>query len=227
MATIVDFYSETNQDSGEPLVRPSDNVSRVGQSFTGDGQKLDSCKFYLHKVASPTGNITAELYAHTGTFGTTGKPTGSALATSTNSIAASSLSTSYALSTFTFDQTFTLVNGTKYVIVVRYEGGSGGNYIEAGKDDSSPTHAGNESYYDSSATWNAVSGSDVCFYVYGITPTVITSQNNSAKANIIKNNNTQSNSAKANLKTTYYTGATYDWKLSTADDNNKNRGFNS
>lgn len=52
-----------------------------------------------------------------------------------------------------------------------------------------------------------------------------TPQANSVKAHILIPTTSQDNSVKANIITTYYTGATYDWKLSTADDNNVNRGY--
>lgn len=45
-----------------------------------------------------------------------------------------------------------------------------------------------------------------------------------SKANIYVTDTTQNNNVKANIITTYYTGATYDWKLTT-DTNNQNRGY--
>lgn len=45
-----------------------------GQSFEGDGGTLNSCKFYLKRSATASGNTYAKVYAHTGTFGTDGTP---------------------------------------------------------------------------------------------------------------------------------------------------------
>ena len=56
----------------------------VGQSFTGNGLILNSAEFYLKKKGSPTGNAVVKIYAHSGTYGTSSVPTGSALATSDN-----------------------------------------------------------------------------------------------------------------------------------------------
>jgi hypothetical protein len=54
----------------------------LGQSFTGNGLVLNSATFRIIKNNSPTGNIYAKIYAHTGTFGTSSVPTGAALAIS-------------------------------------------------------------------------------------------------------------------------------------------------
>jgi len=62
-----------------------------------------------------TGTLVATLYAHSGTYGSTGVPTGSALATSA-SIKCKLNRTSYALVTFTFDGTYNLIAGTYYFI---------------------------------------------------------------------------------------------------------------
>lgn len=54
---------------------------------------------------------------------------------------------------------------------------------------------------------------------------VTATQVNSGKANVVASS-PQNNSATGNIKTTYYTGNSYDWKLST-DTTGQNRGFNS
>lgn len=92
--------------------------------------------------------------------------------------------------------------------------------------------------------WTTNSGNNWAMsviYVKPVPPAVNTTQDNSVKANILVAGNLQAdsvkanvlagtiqaNSAKLNIKTTYYTGDTYDWKPANIDDNNKNRGFNS
>lgn len=160
MATIVDSYSESNRntDTAGP---------NRGQSFTGDGGVLNSAKFYLYKAGSPTGNSRAKIYAHSGTFGTSSIPTGSALATS-DDIDISTFSTSQQLVTFTFSgaNKITLDNGTKYIVVIEIDyTPSDPNYIWIGLDTSSPSHNGNYSFF-SSGTWTPDSSIDMCFYVY-------------------------------------------------------------
>jgi hypothetical protein len=160
---VIDSYSESNRDSAYDLVLSAGFFGAVGQSFTANGSAAASCKFFLAKVGSPTGNIVAKIYAHSGTFGTSSIPTGAALATS-NAVAASVLTTSFALVEFTFSSPPTLTNGTKYVVVVEEAVGStSSHYIRVGSDASSPTHDGNAAGYNGS-TW--VSGTeDIVFYV--------------------------------------------------------------
>lgn len=166
MATLIDSYSESNVD-GYYNIQSADNLA-VGQSFNaGASKKLGSCKFFLKKTGAP-GNVTAKLYAVTGTFGSTSKPTGAALATS-DVRAGTGLTTGGQLEEFVFSGTnqVDLTSGTKYVIVCEHTGGNSSNYISIGVDSSSPSHGGNLSYYYS-ATWTASAVVDASFYVYSI-----------------------------------------------------------
>jgi hypothetical protein len=115
-------------------------------------------------VGAPTGNATAVLYAHSGTFGTSSVPTGAALATSKSFDVSQLETTNYALIDFEFDDQFALVAATNYVIAIEYTGGDVSNYVDVGGDSSAPSHGGNESALNGS--WAAASGIDLCFYVY-------------------------------------------------------------
>lgn len=166
--TTIDSYSETNQDS---LVSTyTANKEYYGQSFNAGGSNiiLNEAQFYLKKVGSPTGNLVAYIYAHTGTFGSTGKPTGSALATSDN-FDISTLTTSLALTTFNFSgaNEIQLTAGTNYFVVVRSTGDSS-NYLQIGVDASSQTHSGNPAQSNDGSSWTEKS-EDTCFYVKGRT----------------------------------------------------------
>lgn len=181
--TASDKYNESNQDTTQSLV--SGSVIGNGQSFVGNGGVLTSAQFYLKKTGSPTGTAVAKVYAHSGTFGTSSIPTGTALATSAT-LDVTTLTTSYQLIAFKFIGTnnITLTNATDYVITIEYSGGSSGNTVDVGIDSSSPTHSGNESTLTGS-TWTAHSGIDTIFFVYtdgqitvnvtnaGSTPTVL------------------------------------------------------
>ncbi len=160
----IDQYPETNQD-GYTALRTGSTVG-AGQSFTGDGYALSLCRMYVKKSGSPTGTAVVKIYAHSGSFGTTSIPTGTALATSDN-FDVSALTTSFVINNFTFSgiNQITLANGTNYVLSVEYSGGSVGNTVDVGKDGSSPTHSGNSATWDG-ATWTAVNTSDLCFYLY-------------------------------------------------------------
>ena len=169
MATIVDSYSESNQSSfGVVGLAASGLQSAFGQSFTGDGGVIDYVTLYLKDWNSPTGNLIVEIYAHSGTYGTSGVPTGSVLATSDN-FDVSAVGSSFALHNITFSGTnkITLTDGTYYVLVVRFSGADSSNGISIGLDDTSPTASGNFSYeYNSGTLWGGNNTTDFCFYVY-------------------------------------------------------------
>ena len=166
MAVLIDSYSETNAAGAFTL--PTD-ISIVGQSFnSAGGGTLNSAKFYMAKTGTPPGNIVAKVYAHTGTYGSTGKPTGSALATSDN-VAAASLTAdpTWGLVTFTFSggNKITLTASTKYCVIIEYTAGSGGNIVGLGFDNTSPSHGGNLVYW-TGAAWDYDVAYDNPFYVY-------------------------------------------------------------
>jgi len=169
--SLLDSYSEVNANTVYQVY--SGSITSVAQSFTAVSSVLASCKFYLDRAGSPTGNVVAKLYAITGSSGTTGKPTGSALATSDNVDVTTLPSGSTSLITFTFSgaNQYTMVPGD-YCIAVEYSGGDASNYVEVWYDNSSPTHGGNLSYF-SSSVWTAESGNDLAFYIYTIPITFI------------------------------------------------------
>lgn len=160
---VADSYSETLQNDYEHIYGATTNAR--GQSFTAIDGDLDSVVFYLAKVGSPTGNMTAQLYAHSGTYGSTGVPTGAVLATSDN-VDISALTTSFALVTFDFSgaERIALTSGTKYFVVVRYTGGDGSNNLRVGLKTVLNEHPGNATVWD--GAWNTITVSDQPFYVY-------------------------------------------------------------
>lgn len=181
MSTVMDSYSETNQSS---FLGQNASIF-TGQSFTGNGESIVEAKFYMYKASGATGNCTAKIYAHSGTFGSTGVPTGTALATSDN-VDISTLSTSptFALQSFIFSTPYLTVNGTKYFVVLDSSGLTA-NTITNALDGTSPSHAGNNARF--SGSWTARS-EDMCFYVYGEVaasgPANLKSYNTNVKANI-------------------------------------------
>jgi len=178
VAILIDSYSEVNQDYLFYLyaLHPSSGGfdSAISQSFTcGQTINIYSAKFYLKKKGSPIGNGHAVLYAMTGTYGTNGRPTGSALATS-DDFDVSGLTTSLALYTFKFtgDERYEMQADTKYCIV--FENPTTGTIsftdcTVVGADASSPSHSGNYGYFRSNV-WGGSSGADICFYVYAESP---------------------------------------------------------
>lgn len=136
-----------------------------GQSFTGDGGLLTRAAFWMATTGTPPGSLTAVVYAHTGTFGTTsGVGTGSPLATSTARSAA--LPNTYQWQYFDFDGTLTLANGTPYVIVVMLDTtGDASNTVNMRVDPSAPSHPGIKQSI-AGGTWTATTSSDAIFRIY-------------------------------------------------------------
>lgn len=178
MADLIDSYSESNYSTLEGVYGGS--VEGLAQSFTGVAKKITSCKFYLTKSNNPSGNIYAKLYAHTGTFGISSKPTGPALATSDALDISGVSSATINLHEFTFSgaNQYLMSAATKYCIIIEFTGGNSNNRLYVGADSSSPTAGGNAAYLFSS-TWYETGSEDMCFYVYGeaaaVGPTVLTS----------------------------------------------------
>lgn len=169
MANIIDSYPESNYANNGSIYSsfPAD-----GQSFTVSvaDHKLNSCKFYLEKIGSPTGNAVAKLYSHSGTYGSSSVPN-SSLATSGTFDVSTLSAVSYQLITFTFTgvNKVLLANATYYCIVVEYSGGDINNRVSVGLDDTSPSHSGNRFYYGA-GTWNVSASHDDIFYVYADPP---------------------------------------------------------
>lgn len=157
---LIDSYSESNYST------PTNIANRTrGQCFSNANKiKISSCKFYLKKIGSP-GNPVAYLYAMSGTYGTTGIPTGTVLATSNEVDASTISSVTRQLITFTFPeaQKYEMQANTKYCILMGVSGGDASNTYEMGYDATEPGHDGN--FTDLDGTYQSTR--DIIFYVYG------------------------------------------------------------
>jgi hypothetical protein len=140
-----------------------------GQSFTAITGTLDSAKFLLQDLqAGSTGSVYAQVYVHSGTYGTTSVPTGAPLATSTAVDVATIVNPVHPhnqLVTFSFDNTVWLTGGEKYVLVLRYEGATT-NATVMGFHSGYTEHPGNMSDYPASGPWTPFAPNDYIFYVY-------------------------------------------------------------
>jgi len=166
---VSDKYSEANQNTSNRVYSYTNNdYHATGQSFMGNGGVLNAANFFLSKTGSPTGNGVAKIYAHTGTYGTSSLPTGSALATSDNFDVSTLSSSTPALITLKFSgvNKITLTNNTPYIVTFEYSGGSNNDWVNIYKDTTTPTAAGNEVRFEDVSSWVAVSGEDCCFYVF-------------------------------------------------------------
>ncbi len=126
----------------------------------------------LNKVGTPTGNLVAKIYAHSGTFGTSSIPTGTALATSKN-IDVAQLTTVYQTVEIGFDTQFLMLASTNYTISFEFTGTSA-NYAQVQGLAATGTAAGNRAQLVTT-TWTATATDDLNFDVhaspklYGIT----------------------------------------------------------
>lgn len=196
MATLLDSYSETNKDSSNSLTNNGGGENtQCGESFTtpndGISYTLNSGKFYLANEGLMTGTTRIAVYAHSGTFGTSSVPTGSALAVS-DTIDTSTISVDpiFALTTFVFSgvNLISLTANTNYCLLVECPTGNGSASVKlnVGKDGSSPTAAGNLfNSTDNGANWSPVSTQDYCFYIYGDAPaSAVKTVNGLARASV-------------------------------------------
>lgn len=173
MATVMDSYTEINYSGSTNFLYDigGNEIREAGQSFTGNGDFIDYVDLYLQNNGSAVGSMQCYIYEHSGTYGTSSIPTGNPLSTS-DIVDISTISSSIGLVRFQFPSTFQAINGTKYCLVWKVTGTTGGTSstknILYGRDTTSPTHGGNRFYYTRfDSTWNPVSSDDVIFYVYG------------------------------------------------------------
>ncbi len=162
---VLDSLNESYRDEFIPLYNGS--YTGVGQSFTGTVSKLTAVKFFLFRSGSPTGSATAKLYAHTGTYGSSGYATGTALATSDILDVSTISGSGYELKTVAFSgaNQVILEASTAYVIALEYSGGDASNCILCGIDYTDPAHSGNLCM---SVGGYSAFAADLIFYVYTI-----------------------------------------------------------
>ena len=168
---LIDSYSEGNATGVGQInvLHPSaGGPSAMGQSFVMGGvdHPIGSAIFYMTRFSGATGTVRVGLYAHTGTFGTTGTPTGAALAYS-DSVDLATIPGVATLVTFNFTgvNQVNMVAGTHYFIVVERNALSVAGATSIWVDTASSA-AGNGVGYASSA-WEATAF-DRIFYVYYI-----------------------------------------------------------
>lgn len=138
-------YDASNEDGTYSLYTGAD--LKLGESFAVTTSRvLSTAKFRLSKEGSPTGTICAKIYAHSGTYGSSSVPTGSALATSAD-VDVATLTTSSAWIDFAFSgaNAITLSASTNYCIALEFTSTSSNssNYVKVGLDATSPSYGGN------------------------------------------------------------------------------------
>jgi hypothetical protein len=170
MADILDSYAESNYSGiSYGISGYSSHWKSAGQSFAlVEGKPITSCRFYLSSYGTITGYCYAKIYAHTGTWGQNGKPTGDALAVS-DTVRVSKIGESFSFVRFNFYgvNQFTPNDKVPYVIAFEYTVNNGSsNRVQIGIDSSTPSHSGNLSYKE--VNWNTLfpMENDLIFYIY-------------------------------------------------------------
>jgi hypothetical protein len=163
----IDCYDIANGDDFKIMWN---NGLSLSQSFTGTGIPLTRAMFWGYRSGTPSGTLQCDIYAHSGTYGTSSVPTGSSLATSTTTYVAADITTSAGAHQeipFRFDGTFTPANGTQYCVVLTGFTGTISNFLAIATDDSSPSHGGNPATEYPATTWTADATEDICFCMSG------------------------------------------------------------
>ena len=157
----IDTYSTSNQDAGISIRAGSNE--QTGFAITlGADQAIQTVDFYLKKTGSPTGGMTAQIFASTGTVGSAAVPTGSMLAES-KILDPADLTGSYALTQFTFEPPYVASSGDICVLLHAVVG-SAGNTVDLGTDSSGPSHGGNAFATDTADSgWAADATQDIIF----------------------------------------------------------------
>lgn len=172
---LIDSYTGGGGINSLQATHPSAGApnSAVGQTFNATQDfNIGNVTFQLQKIGNPTGTAYVYLYAHSGTFGVNGTPTGASLAES-NGIDVSTIAgvaTDYNF-TFTGSDQYKCLEGTQYCIAVLIPSGvvNVGNEIRITVDQAGGTHDGHGFYYDNSAWHNLSADYDVYFYLYSST----------------------------------------------------------
>jgi len=166
---VIDQYTRPTGGGSEFFLGDADNHLQVGMSFAGQNKNLKYAQCWLNKATgSPTQNITCKLYNHTGTFGSTGTPTGAAIATSINTISGTNLTTVPTLVTFEFSP-YALSVGTNYFIVLETTKNTS-NYYGWYGDAIVLGAAGNRAEYFT-GSWTASTTNDLSFIICDDTST--------------------------------------------------------
>ena len=125
---------------------------------------LDNMAFKIKKKGLPLGEMYAELWTHTGTFGVSSKPLAFVARSDSKNIASLTLSTVETQFDFTDDDRAALDPDQNYCAVLKYDAGNSSNCLVMLVDSATPTHHGNAATY-SGTTWTDQVGIDCWFKV--------------------------------------------------------------
>lgn len=162
--TLITNYPETNRDGSTTLDAANEGAGQAWRFRSSIRQKVLDILFFLNCNDAFAGTLVARIYDITGQAGTTGRPTGAALATSDAKTQADLQDSVWQLVNFHFSTPYVLDPDKSYAFVVELTACTGGE-LYVGIDTSDPIHNGNYCYAVG-AGWVADDSIDVCFYVY-------------------------------------------------------------
>ena len=154
-------YPKSNYNAYTTLY--SGYCDRFAQSITLAACTIKSVKVYLQKIGDPSGSVTVNLKAVTGTVGTDATPDGAALAAV--AMATSEIS-DLALYEFVFSSPYAHAGGN-IAIEIEYAGGNSTNKIRTGQDNTGED-AGNSAVYVPSQYYPDSGSNDVIYYINGM-----------------------------------------------------------
>lgn len=181
-ATVVACSAATGELFDEFVQAADTSFNEIGNSGIGAAQswqsesvpkRIPGVCVRLQKDGSPTGAMKVSIYAHSGTYGTSSVPTGSALVSSVD-YDVSSISASATDYYFPFSTTFVPAASTSYTVVVEDVDivGDVSNrvriIIEGGAE---ATHGGN-SAINTGSGWTAQATTDMVFKIYSVLASV-------------------------------------------------------
>jgi len=152
----IDSYAVGNRDDAISMY--SGNNEHVGFVITLASESVQSVKFYLKKTGSPVGAMKAQIWTSAA-----GIPTGSALVAESIHLMAATLTGSYVLYEFTFEEPY-VAGAAAYAVLLEYDGGSVSNSVDMGTDSSSPGDATTAFSSDTkNSGWSADATQDIIY----------------------------------------------------------------
>uniref|UniRef100_A0A6M3KKH6 Uncharacterized protein n=1 Tax=viral metagenome TaxID=1070528 RepID=A0A6M3KKH6_9ZZZZ len=164
--TLNENYT-TGYDNDDQIYGASGNSEKMAQSFTVSANiTVNRVDLYLNKTGSPVDNTTMRIETNSVTV-----PSGTLIdANATTFIASSTIATSIGWMSFNTTNTFNLITGTTYWIVIGRDGARDTvNFITDGSDVSSPTYGNGNWARMGTGTWTANANYDILFKLYSYT----------------------------------------------------------
>jgi len=169
VGVLHDEFVQTDDASSISMEPASETHLYQSWQSGADPRVVSGVCFRMQKVGSPTGTLKAAIYAHTGTYGSSSEPTGSALVES-NNYDLTGIDGDDETNYFLTLAGWTPAASTNYCLVLDGDAivGDGSNYVKViAEDGAAATHGGNQGESnDSGSTWVVSGNQDLAFKLY-------------------------------------------------------------